>query len=243
MTTPRRRFTPNPVFNTFSPTALKGKVVVVNPAGSTLGEQLAFEMARMGAHLVLSDEQPQRVAHVEQELFIQGRRSLAVECDGRDYDQIVRAVQHTVDIFGRIDVLINCAVEAALPRPAAALPHEVWHTELERTLHGAWYFSQAAGQQMIQQNGGAIINLISVDAWQGAAGLVHAASARAGVWNLTKTLGAEWGAHNVRVNAIGTPRPDAPNSPTWQQVAWLAIFLASDAASYITCECLDLSGG
>lgn len=129
-------------------------------------------------------------------------------------------------------------------------------------LHGTWNFSHAAGVVMIQQGGGNVINIISNSAWLGSAEVVHSASSKAAVWNLTKTLGAEWGKYNIRVNCIVpsavTEWTQSQSSPerqerqarraplgragTVQEVGWMAVFLASDASSYITGECLDGSG-
>ena len=255
MTTPRA--TPNPIFTTFSPTALKGKVALLNGAAGGIGQEMALQMARVGASLVLCDRDVEPLKPTAEEIHVLGRRALTLRCEVRDPDQIAQAVERTVAEFGKVDILVNYTPDGPSV-PAQELSYDGWHETLNGALHGSWYFSQAAARRMIKQGGGAIVNIVSAEAWTGAAGRVHVASAAAGVWNLTKTLGAEWGKYNIRANCIALPadagglggqwREHAEGQPmrrevTPQEVAWLAIFLASDAASYITGECVDLTGG
>ncbi|MBI2886354.1 MAG: SDR family oxidoreductase [Chloroflexi bacterium] len=254
-------FNPNALLDTFSPTALKDRVAIITGGGTGIGRGIALEMARVGARVVVCARNLDRLEHTAEQVRSLGRRSLAIQCDVRDTDQIQQVVDRTLAEFGRIDILVNNAA-GRFNIPSEDLTYNGWHAVVNTVLHGTWYFSQAAGKQMIQQGGGNIINIVATSAWLGSAEVIHSAASKAAVWNLTKTLGAEWGKYNIRVNCIvpsavtewtqsqSTPEQQerrARNAPlgragTVQEVGWMAIFLASDAASYITGECLDGSG-
>lgn len=239
MTTPRPN--PNPIYDTFAPTALRGRVVVLNAvADDTLAGPLAHELGRLGASVAFCSPNPAALQPVLHELLVVGRHALAIPCDG-DHDEIGHAVDRVAQRWGRLDVLMNLAT-ATFPGPAAGVSLAAWHEALDAVLHCSWYFCQAAARHMVPAGGGVIIN-VTTDEAQRSTAAAPAAAAKAAVGNLAKTLSAEWGPHHIRVNSVLLPAPDAPHPPTVQQVAWAAIFLATDAASYVTGECLDLTLG
>ena len=254
-------FNPNGLLDTFSPTALRERVAIVTGGGTGIGQGIALEMSRVGANIVVAARNLERLERTAEEIRARGRRALAIQCDVRDTDQIQGVVDKTLQEFGKIDILVNNAA-GRFNIPSEDLSYNGWHSVVNIVLHGTWYFSQTVAKQMIKQGGGNIINIISNSAWLGSAHVIHSAASKSAVWNLTKTLGAEWGKYNIRVNSIvpsavtewsqsqSTPEQQerrARNAPlgragTVQEVGWMAVFLASDASSYITGECVDGSG-
>ena len=240
MTTPRPN--PNPIYDTFAPTALKGRVALINAVADTaLAEPLAHELGRLGASVAICSPNPLAYQPILHELLVLGRHALAFPCDG-DYDQITQGVDRVVGRWGKIDLLVNLATLPA-EAPAESLTIAAWHATMDQVLHSSWYFCQTAGKHMIARAGGVIVSVLSDEGTRVRPETVHTAAAKAGVSNLTKTLSAEWGRHNIRVNSVLVPGPGVEHRPTLQHVAWATVFLATDAASYITGECLDLTGG
>ena len=238
MTTPRPN--PNPIYDTFAPTALKGKVALINAVADTnFAEPLAHELGRLGARVAICSPNPLAYQAILHELLVLGRHGLAFPCDG-GHDQITQEVDRLVERWGKIDLLFNLATAPA-EGAAETLSLAAWHETMDQVLHSSWYFSQAAAKHMIAHTGGVIVSVLSDEAATARPETVHGAAAKAGVWNLTKTLSAEWGRHDIRVNSVLVPGPGVEHRPTAQQIAWSTVFLATDAASYITGECLDLT--
>ena len=259
---------PNVMYDVYSPTALKDRVAIITGGGTGLGKAIATEFAKVGCHLVLAARNMERLDAAAEEIRQYGTKVTTVQTDIRHVDQVKNMVQHTVDEFGRIDIMVNNAA-GRFDIPTENLSRNGWYVVVNIVLNGTWYCSQEAGKQMIKQGGGSIINIISNSAWLGSVYVAHSAAAKAGVWSMTKTLAAEWGKYNIRVNGIA---PLAPVGPTInnrsslpqevtegdgegggrdlplgrtgvpQEIAWAALFLASDAASYVTGHCLDVTG-
>jgi len=198
-------FNPNGLLDTFSPTALRERVAIVTGGGTGIGQGIALEMSRVGANIVVAARNLERLERTAEEIQARGRRALAIQCDVRDTDQIQNVVDKTIQEFGKIDILVNNAA-GRFNIPSEDLSYNGWHSVVNIVLHGTWYFSQAVAKQMIKQGGGNIINIISNSAWLGSSHVIHSAASKSAVWNLTKTLGAEWGKYNIRVNSI---------SPAW----------------------------
>ena len=254
-------FNANALLDTFSPTALRERVAIITGGGTGIGKGIALEMAKVGASIVVCARNTERLERTVEEVKVMGRRAMAVQCDVRDADQIQNVVDKTLQEFGKIDILVNNAA-GRFNIPSEDLSYNGWHAVVNTVLHGSFYFSQAVGKHMIERGGGSIINIIANSAWLGSTEVIHSASSKAAVWNLTKTLGAEWGKYNIRVNCIVpsavTEWSQSQSSPeqqalqgqraplrragTVQEVGWMAVFLASDASSYITGECMDGSG-
>jgi NAD(P)-dependent dehydrogenase (short-subunit alcohol dehydrogenase family) len=172
----------------------------------------------------------------------------------------------TVEKFGRIDILINNAAGNFLI-PSEKLTPNGWNAVVRIVLDGTWFCSSVAGKQMIEQGGGCILNIIATYAWTGAPGVVHSASAKAGVLAMTRTLAAEWGRYGIRVNALApgamvtegasknlkfdseeAQKLISKNVPLGRlasvdEIAELAVFLCSPKASYITGDVMTADGG
>lgn len=245
---------------------LTGKVALITGGSSGMGKDMALTFAKHGAKVVICGRSMERLEPVIAEIHKAGGAAKAFECDVREPDRVNEMVQFTVEQFGPIDILINNAAGNFVVK-AEDLSVNGWRAVENIVLNGTWYCSQAVGKHMIETGkGGSIINIVATYAWTGGPGVVHSASAKAGVVAMAKTLAAEWGKYGIRVNCIapgpieGTGGADKlwPNEQvknqilrgiplrrlgTKQDVSNLALFLVSDYASYITGDVITIDGG
>jgi peroxisomal 2,4-dienoyl-CoA reductase len=244
---------------------LREKVVLVTGGGTGIGRSIALGMARYGANLVLASRNLDHLHAVAQEAAAHGVQALPVRTDVREPNQIRTLIQTTLDTFGRIDVLVNNAAGSFLSAARKLTPNG-WQSVLDTTLNGTFYCSQAVGLRMIEQGGGKIINITATLHFKGAPGLVAPAAAKAGVEALTRTLALEWARFHILVNAIAPGPVYTPGSDSnlWsnkafhdmvkrgvplgrfgtpEDIAHMAIFLASPAGDYITGATMVVDGG
>jgi NAD(P)-dependent dehydrogenase (short-subunit alcohol dehydrogenase family) len=241
---------------------LDGKVAVVTGASAGLGVAFARALAEAGADVALGARRAERLADTVAQVESAGRRAIAVRTDVSKPEDCTALVAAALDAFGRVDILVNNAgIGTAVP--ATRETPEQYREVLEINLMGCYWMAQAAGRVM--GRGGSIINISSVLGLV-TAGLPQAAyaSSKAGLLGLTRDLAAQWtGRKGIRVNAI-TPgffasemteqfppgyvesRVDAipagrPGDP--EELAATVVFLASDAAGYITGATLSVDGG
>jgi NAD(P)-dependent dehydrogenase (short-subunit alcohol dehydrogenase family) len=178
----------------------------------------------------------------------------------------VRAcAERVVERHGRVDLLVNNAA-GNFVCPAERLSANAWRAVLGIVLDGTFFCSQAFGRAMIRQGAGRILNVVATYAWTGMPGVVHSASAKAGVLAMTRTLAVEWARHGIRVNAIapGPFQSDGARENLWpdpeveraireriplrrfatrEEVGAHCLYLLSDACAYLTGECLVVDGG
>ncbi|MDE2291835.1 MAG: SDR family oxidoreductase, partial [Elusimicrobia bacterium] len=237
----------------------------VTGAGTGIGRATALTLARCGADLVLAARGAERLEAAAAEVRALGRRALVVPTDVSDAAQVRRMVDAAVGEFGRLDVLVNNAA-ANFIRPTRAMTPLRWRKVVDVVLNGTFYGCLEAGRRMLEAGGGAIVNIVAAYAWTGAPGLAASASAKAGVVTLTRTLGVEWAAGGVRVNAIAPGLIDTPQTrerlwPTpamsaralstvpmgrfgaEEDVANLVVYLASPLGGYVTGEVVVADGG
>ncbi len=183
----------------FSPTALAGRVALVTGGGTGMGAAIAAGYAALGADVAVLSRNVEHLRAVADPIVAAGGRALAVQADVRDPDAVAAAVAATVAEFGRIDVLVNSA--AGNFRCAAAdLSPNAWRTVVDIDLNGTFFCSQAAAAAM--RGGGAILNVTGDFVDTHGDRMAHAAAAKAGIANLTRTLAKEWGPAGIRVNAL-----------------------------------------
>lgn len=168
--------------------------------------------------------------------------------------------------LGALDILVNNAA-GNFVRPAEVLPEKAFANVVDIVLNGTFYASRAAGRTMIASGrGGVILNVVATYAWTGGPGTVHSAAAKAGVLAITRTLAVEWARHRIRVVAVAPGPFDSKAAAdrlwpseeleervrasiplerfaTREEVAGACAWLVSDAASYVTGECLTMDGG
>jgi 2-deoxy-D-gluconate 3-dehydrogenase len=244
---------------------LDGKVALVTGASRGLGAAMAIALADAGADVALhaSEQLPTTTAQTISRGS--GRRTELLTANLADRSSGGRLVQEAVSRFGRLDILVN---NAGIIRrhPAAAHSDEDWDTVLDVNLSSVFRLCRAAGQHMIERaEGGKIINIASLLAFQGGINVPGYAAAKGGVTQLTKALANEWAPHRINVNAIApgymetdntaalradavrvrqiTERIPAGRWGTPQDLAGAVIFLASRAADYVNGHVLVVDGG
>lgn len=243
--------------------SLEGRVAIVTGASSGLGVAFAAGLASAGADVTICARRVDRLEQTAHDVKAAGRRALVVEADVARVEDCQRVVDQTVDHFGKVDILINNA-GIATAVPASREEPDEFRRVLDVNLMGAYWMAQACGRVM--GPGSSIINIGSI-LGSTTAGLPQAAysSSKAAIIGLTRDLAQQWtGRKGIRVNAIAPGffptemaeqyRPGylddqvAHRIPAGRlgdpdELAAVAVFLASDAASYITGVLLPVDGG
>jgi NAD(P)-dependent dehydrogenase (short-subunit alcohol dehydrogenase family) len=240
-----------------------GKVVVVTGASKGLGRAMALGFAEAGADLVVSSRKLAPCEAVADEVRALGRRALAASCHVGDWDQCAALVDATVAEFGRIDVLVNNAGIAPVPPSLLDVTADLFDKTIAVNLKGPLRLSALAAEHM--PAGGSIINISSKASLHPSSFTVVYAAAKAGLNALTKASAQEFGPRGIRVNAIvcGTFHTDSLHAsiPTdamqaqmaanvslgriasADEIVGTALYLASNASSYLTGELIVLDGG
>ncbi|MGI8690127.1 MAG: SDR family NAD(P)-dependent oxidoreductase [Thermomicrobiales bacterium] len=243
---------------------LAGKVAVVTGGSSGLGRAIAQGLASVGVRVAVTGTNTERCEMVVTEIRAVGGDALPLIADVADPAQVERLVEQTVNQWGRLDILI---ASAGIVQNGAVLDMtpEEWRHVLDVDLNGAFYCCQAAGRVMIGQGSGSIITVASLSGMFGHKHEVAYAAAKGGVIQLTRGLAVEWADRGVRVNAIAptwfytemtktllddpaSHRRSIAQIPLGRvghgaDIAGVAIFLASDAARFITGQILCVDGG
>src|SRR2546425_11729854 len=184
---------------------LSGRVAIVTGGGSGLGRQMATALAEMGADVVLCARNAERCAQTAAELSALGVRALGLRCDVTSAEDVRAMVERAKSELGRIDILVNNAGRAWVA-PVATMAVEDWRRVLDVNLTGAFLCAQAAGNVMIAEGGGKIINIASVAGLGGAMpeGLDSIANntSKAGLVNFTRDLAVRWARPKINGNAI-----------------------------------------
>lgn len=242
---------------------LAGRIVLVTGAGSGLGRAMAWGLACHGADIAIIDRDG-RAADACAKEIAEGldRRTLAVTADVSSEADVQRAADRVVAEFGRVDVLINNAGHN-IRKPLVDYTCEEFDSLHAVHVRGAFLFCRAVGRLMQKQRSGAIINIASILGHVGAENVAPYAAAKASLLQLTKVLALELAPHGVRVNAIAPGYIDTPltrqHAPQVRQriidttplgrfgeareLIGAALFLASDASSFVTGTSLIVDGG
>ena len=230
---------------------------------------MARELARLGATLILTSRKEEHLGPAVEKLRSETGRADAAHfltVDVRDSEGVEAMVAKVDRDHGRIDFLVNNAAGNFIVQ-SDQLSANGWNTVIGIVLNGTFYCTSAVGRRMIEKkSGGAILNVIANYAWTGAPGVVHSASAKAGVLAMTQTLAVEWARHKIRLNAIAPGPVDTPGASerlfpdpavmegirktiplrrfaTLEEVANAASYLLSDYAAYVTGEVMVIDGG
>ncbi len=242
--------------------SVDGSTAIVTGSSSGIGKAIAERFAADGVDVVLCSRKQDNVDAVAESIADSDRpgSALAVECDVTDRDAVDALVETTVEEFGGLDVLVNNAGASFMANFDGISPNG-WATIVDINLTGTYHCTQAAGEYL-KDGGGSVINLSSEAGQDGAPYMSHYAAAKAAVINLTTTLGHEWASEGVRVNCIApgyvaTPGVESQMGVTAEEIdrdtvdrtiglseeiADIAQFLASPAASYIVGETIRAAG-
>jgi gluconate 5-dehydrogenase len=245
---------------------LTGKTAIVTGGGRGLGEQIATGLAEAGANVVLCSRKVEACQEVANELEQLGVKTLALQCDVTNPEDVQNVVEQTLNHFGKIDILVNNS-GATWGAPAVDMPLEAWQKVMNVNVTGTFLMSQAVGREMIKQKAGKIINISSIAGFIGTdpklMDTVAYNASKGAVNTLTKDLAVKWGQYNINVNAIAPGffptkmskviierGKDAFLEATplnrfgsENDLKGVALFLASKASDYITGEIIIVDGG
>ena len=243
---------------------LKDKVAIVTGAASGIGQAIAVEFAKEGADVCVTDVNLDGAKQVAEEIRRLGRKATALKVDVTKLADIDKMVASTIDNHGKIDILVNNAgvyIKASIFEMTEA----AWDTMLDVMLKGTFFCTQRVLPQMLKQGKGKVINLGSTFGQIGFFDASAYCAAKGGVINLTRQMALDLAPKKINVNAIGpgttdTPlmRPDLEDTEKAhlyldrlpigrvarpEEIAWAAVYLASDEADFVTGHTLFVDGG
>ena len=248
----------------YAPLDLTGKVAVVIGGTSGIGRAIAHGLAEAGADVVPTSRTAEQVETAAQEIEARGRRTLRVTSDVSDRSSLQTLLTRSVAEFAHVDILVNCAGRTKRA-PTLEFAESDWNDIFETNLSGTLRACQIFGRHMIERGYGRIINIASLSSFVALYEVAAYSASKAAVASLTKSLAIEWAPHGVCVNAIAPGvfrtalnqrlldetergrefllRTPMKRFGKVEELAGAAVFLASDAASFVTGEILIVDGG
>jgi len=244
--------------------SLQGKTAIVIGGTSGIGLALSLGLAEAGADVVASARRQENVDETAAAIESIGRATLRVTTDLQNRSSVEALLAATLERFGKVDILVNCAGKIKRT-PTLTMPEEEWQDILDTNLTGTLRACQIFGKSMLEKGYGRIINIASLNTFVALNEVAAYAASKAAVASLTRSLAVEWSKHGVLVNAIApgvfrtalnsqlldsTPRGQELLMRTpmgrfgkTDELVGAAIYLASDAASFVTGQVLVVDGG
>jgi len=244
---------------------LDNKIALVTGSSSGIGKAVAFAFANEGAHLVVNypnETQAFNATSVMNAITAAGRRAITVQADVSQEDEVVRLVDKTMRIYGRIDILVNNAGIATVST-IEHMTSAMWDEMLAINLRSVFLCTRYVLPIMYQQDYGKIINTASQLAYKGARGLSHYCAAKAAIIAFTRALSLEIGNRNINANCVAPGATETPilngistdtieairasipkgRLATVEDIAPAYVFLASDEARHMVGQCISPNGG
>jgi 3-oxoacyl-[acyl-carrier protein] reductase len=245
---------------------LTGKVALVTGAGSGIGKATAIALAASGASVAINYHRNEAGAEdARQQIAGAGGSAISIRADATKSADVRAMVEKTVAAFGPVDILVNNAGSLVKRLRLLELTEETWDEVMDLNLKSAFLCAQAVAASMIERKTGAIINVTSIAGRNGGAlGSIHYSTAKGGMITLTKGLAKELAPHGIRVNAVSPGVIDTPFHEQFstpeamknftniiplgrvgrsEEVARTVVYLASDAASFVIGENIEINGG
>jgi citronellol/citronellal dehydrogenase len=253
-----------PFESVFRKDLFTGQVILVTGGGSGIGRCTAFELASLGATVVISGRNVEKLERTAAEIkAARGRIDFKV-CDIREEEQVKQCISHIVEKHGRLTAVVNNA-GGQFPSLLEKLSKNAWEAVVRNNLTGTFLVAREAVNQYMKENGGSIVNIVA-DFRNGMPMMGHTGAARAGVDNFTKTASIEWAKYGIRINAVApgivessgllsydpafieSARKNQYKIPlkrfaTESEISAAIVFLLSPAARYMTGTLIPVDGG
>jgi 2-deoxy-D-gluconate 3-dehydrogenase len=244
---------------------LAGKTALITGASRGIGRAIAVAYAQAGADVALVARDEAMLAEVGKEVEAAGRKAVALTCDVTDRDRVHEVVAAAISELGGLDIVVNNAGGTSFMVPFTDLRFGGWEKVMRLNVDSIVHVCQAVGPHMLERGSGSVINVASVAGLGGTPTLAPYGASKAAVISLTRSLAMEWGYKNVRVNALcpgwtatdlnrnlweneDASRAMTANVPMqrWgkaEEMAGPAIWLGSDASSFVTGQAIVVDGG